>query len=147
MEEIEKFIDELKADRDRRLKFYSEDSDQELYMQVANKLGNLLLSIEKVENNGHCRTFAYYEDVLFEVRVLELLENKYPNEWPAALKKAVGMFLQTALNQINSTKQEDKDFFINRAIYALWFCKNKDDLKRNFYNKIKSSEGYYNGDS
>lgn len=134
-EEIEKFINELKILRNR--KFNSSDNKQELYVQIANKLGNLLFSIERVENNKHYQSNAYYEDVLLDIKEIEDLEIKYPNEWTNALKKTVGMYLNTALRSIDNFNQQDKDFFINQAIYTLWFCKNKNDLKVNYYNKIE----------
>lgn len=108
-----------------------------MYIQIANKLGNLLFSIEKVENNKHYQSNAYYEDVLLDIKDIEDLEKEYPVEWLKALKKAVGMYLNTALNSIKNSNQQQDDFFLNQAIYALLFCKNKNDLKEKYYEKIE----------
>ncbi len=132
---IDKFINELRKERNR--KSHPSESKQELHIQILNKLGNLLFSIERVENNDQYQSDAYYEDVLLDIRDVEDLEKEHQSEWAKALKKAVEMYLNTALINIDNTNQQQKDFFFNQAIYALTFCKNKNVLKEKYYEKIE----------
>lgn len=132
---IDKFINQLMEERNRK----SDPSEikQDLYIQILNKLGNLLFSIERVENNDQYQSDAYYEDVLLDIRDIEDLEKEYQGEWINALKKAVETYLNTALINIDNPNQQQKDFSFNQAIYALTFCKNKNVLKEKYYEKIE----------
>jgi len=133
-EAIDKFINELKEERNK--KSSSSESMQELYIQVLNKLGNLLFSIERVENNDEYQSDAYYEDILLDIKDVEDLEKEHQSEWSKALKKAVETYLNTALINIDNTNQQQKDFSFNRAINVLTFCKNKNIFKEKYYEKI-----------
>lgn len=134
---IDEFINELKNNPDSVKRFIPSEIKQELYVQITNKLSNLFFSIDRVENNIQYQSDRYYEDILLDIRELEELEKKYPNEWTDALKRAVEMYLNTALINITNSNQEQKDYFFNQAIYALSFCKDKNVLKEKYYNKIE----------
>ena len=97
----------------------------------------MFFSIERVENNDQYQSDAYYEDVLLDIRDIEDLEKTYQGEWINALKKAVEIYLNTALINIDNSNQQQKDFSFNQAIYALTFCKNKNVLKEKYYEKIE----------